>query len=283
MTSHSRLSLSSCRRTRARRRRQRDRPPRGKPRRGRTTSASPISSSTTSRRPPPFREALTADSALAIARLNLGIALLYGGDAKKRGRRSKRRARRSPIGRSADYFSASSRDPRTAWTTPSRRSRGCARSIPPIPARRPTSGRSPCSSATTRGHRGLPRRRRGRALQRHRRLRAGHRADAQQRPRRAHGHGSFQALRATNYAVTYSQAYLEQGRYAEAIASTGAEAGLVDPRRRTSASPTSPARRSRAPPAPDRPTYGAVALADLDGDGDLDLIDGGVTSARAPQ
>ena len=40
----------------------------------------------------------------------------------------------------------------------------------------------------------------------------------------------FQALRASGYAVTYSQAYLEQGRYGEAVASTGAEAELVDPR-----------------------------------------------------
>ena len=38
-----------------------------------------------------------------------------------------------------------------------------------------------------------------------------------------------QALRATGYAVTYDTGYLQQGRYAEAIASTGAEAELVDP------------------------------------------------------
>ena len=37
----------------------------------------------------------------------------------------------------------------------------------------------------------------------------------------------FQTLRESGYAVTFSQAYLEQGRYAEAIASTGAEPGLV--------------------------------------------------------
>ena len=37
-----------------------------------------------------------------------------------------------------------------------------------------------------------------------------------------------QTLRTAGYAVTYGTGYLEQGRYAEAIASTGAEAGLVD-------------------------------------------------------
>ncbi len=40
----------------------------------------------------------------------------------------------------------------------------------------------------------------------------------------------FQKLSESGYAVTYSQTYLEQGRYAEAIVSTGAEAPLVDTR-----------------------------------------------------
>ena len=39
----------------------------------------------------------------------------------------------------------------------------------------------------------------------------------------------FQVLRTKGYATTIGQNYLEQGRYAEAIASTGAEQGLVDP------------------------------------------------------
>ncbi|HZM91250.1 MAG TPA: FG-GAP-like repeat-containing protein [Blastocatellia bacterium] len=39
----------------------------------------------------------------------------------------------------------------------------------------------------------------------------------------------FQVLRTKGYATTLGQSYLEQGRYAEAIASTGAEPGLVDP------------------------------------------------------
>ena len=40
----------------------------------------------------------------------------------------------------------------------------------------------------------------------------------------------FQRLSESTYAITYSQAYLSQGRYAEAITSTGAEAQLVDTR-----------------------------------------------------
>src|SRR5262249_40547497 len=38
----------------------------------------------------------------------------------------------------------------------------------------------------------------------------------------------FQTLRAKGYGTTIGQNYLEQGRYAEAIASTGAEAELID-------------------------------------------------------
>src|SRR5882724_2222539 len=38
----------------------------------------------------------------------------------------------------------------------------------------------------------------------------------------------FQVLRSKGYGTTIGQNYLEQGRYAEAIASTGAEPGLVD-------------------------------------------------------
>ena len=38
-----------------------------------------------------------------------------------------------------------------------------------------------------------------------------------------------QALRSTGYAVTYNTGYLQQGRYAVAVASTGAESALVDP------------------------------------------------------
>ena len=42
----------------------------------------------------------------------------------------------------------------------------------------------------------------------------------------------FESLRDSTYGVTYSQTYLAQGRYGEALASTGAEPDLVNPRRR---------------------------------------------------
>jgi cytochrome c-type biogenesis protein CcmH/NrfG len=102
-----------------------------------------------------------------------------------------------------------------------------------------------------------------------------------------------QELRRANYAVTFGTGYLEQGRYAEAIASTGAEPELIDPTmpavRFTAAdvSATLPASGAAASPfgrsftsadlADNGPALaaslgGGATLADIDGDGTLELI-----------
>ena len=84
-----------------------------------------------------------------------------------------------------------------------------------------------------------------------------------------------QKLRTTGYATTYGNQYLEQGRYAEAIASTGAEPDLVD-------AGASPARFTSAPAAAtDAPFQAAaVALIDIDGDGNLDIFAAGPSGQR---
>jgi Tfp pilus assembly protein PilF len=112
----------------------------------------------------------------------------------------------------------------------------------------------------------------------------------------------FQLLRTKAYATTIGQNYLEQGRYAEAIASTGAEPGLVETATPevvfTDATATVLPRPTEAEPkASNRSSIGqsykagdvneqlkhqivgALAggevLFDFDGDGDMDLLDVG--------
>jgi tetratricopeptide (TPR) repeat protein len=87
----------------------------------------------------------------------------------------------------------------------------------------------------------------------------------------------FQALRANPAHTSFGKIYLEQGRYAEGLASTGAEDELVDP-----ATPKATFRPADdgvpARPASDGPV--TLALADLDGDGRLDAIEAGASGVR---
>jgi tetratricopeptide (TPR) repeat protein len=91
----------------------------------------------------------------------------------------------------------------------------------------------------------------------------------------------FEALRDAPYGVTYSQNYLGQGKYAAAIASTGAEPGLVNP----AAPAVTFTERSMsggaiAQAAPGKGSPGGVLLFDADGDGDLDVADAGRGGVR---
>ena len=80
----------------------------------------------------------------------------------------------------------------------------------------------------------------------------------------------FQALREAGYGTAFSNNYLEQGRYAEAVPSTGDE--------------DAPAARPSSVPFSIAPSLGGAgvpmagaALVDLDQDGDLDLVDAGAS------
>jgi Tfp pilus assembly protein PilF len=114
-----------------------------------------------------------------------------------------------------------------------------------------------------------------------------------------------QTLRSAGYAVTYGTGYLEQGRYAEAIASTGAEPDLVDTAVPSATFTPTAVRPALSEPAGRRrvegpfgrrfaagdlsPTGarqiaiglgGCVTLADVDNDGHLDLFDASSAGQR---
>jgi Tfp pilus assembly protein PilF len=102
----------------------------------------------------------------------------------------------------------------------------------------------------------------------------------------------FEALRDSGAGVIYTQSYLEQGRYAEAVVSTGIEVDLVNraaPAVRfsawvgpgpiaDSASPQVPFPEQQPAQTPGQPL--SVALTDLDLDGDLDLLLADAQGAR---
>ena len=84
----------------------------------------------------------------------------------------------------------------------------------------------------------------------------------------------FDTLRSSAYGVTYAQTYLSQGRYAEALTTTGNEPSLVNtatPAVTFSEVPPGLLPSSAATSTGNRP--GAIALVDIDGDGDLDIVD----------
>ncbi|HVR69716.1 MAG TPA: FG-GAP-like repeat-containing protein, partial [Vicinamibacteria bacterium] len=89
----------------------------------------------------------------------------------------------------------------------------------------------------------------------------------------------FKELRDSGYRTVLGQNYLEQGRYAEALSSTGAEAELVS---RDTPAVTFADVSADALPAELRAAAGAgqVTLADLDGDGALDLVTAGPAGLR---
>jgi tetratricopeptide (TPR) repeat protein len=93
-------------------------------------------------------------------------------------------------------------------------------------------------------------------------LRAGQRDEGQRAMQQ------FQTLRQSGAATIIGQNYLEQGRYSEAVTSTGAEPDLVN---RATPEVAFKDDTSAALPAPP-PAGGEQTLFDFDGDGDLDLF-----------
>jgi hypothetical protein len=108
-------------------------------------------------------------------------------------------------------------------------------------------------------------------------LRAGRREEGQAVLQR------FQALRASGAATVIGQNYLEQGRYAEAVSSTGAEPDVVDKRPpevvfKDVTEAVLPHANANGGGWPVKSRYldqssGAIVLFDFDGDGQLDLLE----------
>ncbi len=88
----------------------------------------------------------------------------------------------------------------------------------------------------------------------------------------------FQALRANPAHTSFGKIYLEQGRYAEALTSTGAEDELVD--RRTPKVSFRPAEDRAMPARAASDSAVTISLADLDGDGRLDVVEAGAAGVR---
>ena len=99
-------------------------------------------------------------------------------------------------------------------------------------------------------------------------VRAGQTAEGQAAMQR------FQSLRDSAYGLTYAQGYLQQGRHAEAIVSTGVEPELVD------AKTPAVSFKDATPDAVAHLAARDITLFDMDGDGDLDLVSAGASGLR---
>ena len=251
-----------------------------------------------------FREALRTDASLAIGQVNLSLALLYAQDLAGAGREAAEAARRLPAlpqppyilglvaraeGRRADALRSFERvreiDATDVGTSVNLGQIYLEEQQYPraIAVLRPAADVEPYN-VTVVYNLGLALTRSGQADEGRRML------------ERA------QALRSTGYSITHGTGYLEQGRYAEAIASTGSEPGLVDtsvpsaafapaaigPAANRSGGVASPFGRRFAAadltPAGARHIAaglgGCVTLADVDDDGDLDLFDASAAGQR---
>jgi len=230
-----------------------------------------------------FKRALEQDPALGLARLNLGVALFYAGQADAAQQELERARQALPDRPNSDYVigliarAANKTDEALAAFTRAQRldptDPGTAINLgqlllqqrsytDAIAAFRLATTAEPYNATAAYGL--------ATAL-----IRSGAADEGKQ------AMALFERLRESNYATTFSQNYLEQGRYAEAIASTGSEAELVDTRTpEVGFTDVTGAVMPAADSPRAAPAAGAIALVDVDADGDLDLADGAGPSLR---
>jgi tetratricopeptide (TPR) repeat protein len=242
-----------------------------------------------------FRQALAAHPALAIAHINLSIALFYAQDQQGAAREAAEAARLLPAAPEPHYVLGLLARSQNRATDAEREFEQVRRLVPGdvgtdinlgqiyLEQRRyPQAIETLRRAASAEPYNVTAVYNLGLALTRH-----GHADEGRQFLERA------QSLRTTSYAVTFGTGYLEQGRYAEAIASSGNEAELVDSAvpantfTHESVGPSPPALQQASSPFGRRITSGeltedgrralaaslggCVAPIDFDGDGDLDL------------
>jgi tetratricopeptide (TPR) repeat protein len=228
-----------------------------------------------------FREALKLHPALDLARLNLAIALFYGGHTPDAATEARAAVERLPEVPQAHYVAGLIARAEDNLDTASSAFERVLKIDPADPGAKVNLGQI-----------ALQQREFDRALTLFREAAAAEpynvtatysialalmRSAKQDEGRKAMQ--QFEQLRDSAYGVTYSQNYLAQGKYAEAIASTGAEPELVN--RATPAVTFSDATTTMVSAAQARGgARGGVTLFDADGDGDLDLFEVGGTSQR---
>ena len=217
-----------------------------------------------------FRRALRANPAVAIARINLAIALLYVPDLDGAEREANEAARRLPDDPHPPYLLGLIERARGGREA---QARAAFERVLQIDAR-------DVGALINLGQIDLQGQRYAEAIDRFRSAvaeepysvtatynlglaltRAGRREEGQQAMQRS------EAVRAGGYGIVFSANYLEQGRYAEAVVSTGAEPELVDP-----AVPDVEFKPKPVAATPDAAAAEGLTLIDFDGDGDLDLL-----------
>src|SRR5262245_56772215 len=230
---------------------------------------------------PHFRRALEVDPALAVAQVNLAVALLNVPDLDGARREATKAAERVPDSLQAQYVLG-------LVAKSENRTEDAIAALTNVLAKDPAD----VGSHVNRGQLHLQARRYDEAIADFKEALAAEPYNATalynlglgytrsgQREEGQKALQAFQELRDKGYGTSIGTAYGEQGRYASAVSTTGAEAEFVDTKVPDVKFVLGPAIQGMGGEAATGPG-GRVALSDLDGDGALDIADSGPKGLR---